>query len=107
MPNPKIIHKNREKILDKLNNVLPILKSKFGICRIGLFGSYAREEQNDNSDVDILIDFLPGYENYHNFMNLIDFLENICEKKIDLVSEKWTSPLLMQYIKQDVIWIEG
>jgi hypothetical protein len=82
-----IIHKKPEKILDKLNNVLPILKSKFGIRRIGLFGSYAREEQNDNSDVDILIDFLPGYENYHNFMNLIDFLENACEKEIDLLSE--------------------
>lgn len=45
-----------------------------GIKRIGLFGSYARGEQREESDIDLLVEFDEGKKNYDNFMDLCFFL---------------------------------
>jgi predicted nucleotidyltransferase len=55
----------KEYILTSLKSYKPEL-SRFGIREVGLFGSYLRGEQSDNSDIDILIDFEPDKENYDN-----------------------------------------
>lgn len=65
---------------DKLTN--------FGIDYIGLFGSYAREEQQANSDLDIFISFKEGYETFNNFMDLSFFLEALFkEVKVEIVTK--------------------
>jgi hypothetical protein len=48
-----------------------------GIIKVGLFGSYVREEQSEKSDIDILIEFEPEKENYDNYMSVYDILENL------------------------------
>jgi predicted nucleotidyltransferase len=42
--------------------------SKLGICAVGLFGSYLRNEQTPQSDIDVLVDFEPEQETFENFM---------------------------------------
>jgi hypothetical protein len=92
----------RAEILNKLK----LSKSeliKFGVVRIGLFGSVNRNESNKESDVDILIDFRSESETYENYINTCSFLENIFEgSKLDIVTEKGLSPFIGPYILKEV-----
>lgn len=69
----KKIEKNKEKI------------KKFGVKRIGLFGSYIRDEQKIKSDIDILVEFERGKKTFDNYMDLKFFLEDLFKCKVDLV----------------------
>lgn len=53
----------------------------FGVNRIGLFGSYVRNEQTPRSDIDILVDFVPEKETYDSYMAVYDLLENLFTEK--------------------------
>ena len=92
----------KTEILNKLRLSKTELR-KFGVIRIGLFGSVKREEANKESDVDILIDFNPELETYENFINTCTFLESMFEgSKLDIVTEKGLSPFIGPYILKDV-----
>jgi predicted nucleotidyltransferase len=77
----------------------------FGVNRIGLFGSYVRNEQTPHSDIDILVDFSPEKENYDNFMALYDYLENLFDKKIEVVTVNGLSPYIKPYILNEVAYV--
>ena len=64
----------KENILKKLKSK-KIALSKFGIRNVGLFGSYLRNEQSGESDIDLLIDFEPEKENFDNYMAVYDLFE--------------------------------
>jgi len=80
--------------------------SKFGVKRLGLFGSYARGDQDENSDIDILVEFSLGKKNFDNFINLAFLLEEIFQKKVELVTTESLSPYLKPYIMKEVEYIE-
>lgn len=61
---------------------------KFGVKKIGLFGSYGKNQQNDYSDIDVLVEFENGYKTFDNYMELKFFLEDKFNKKVDLVIAK-------------------
>jgi hypothetical protein len=69
-----------------LRNLKPILSDKYEVERIGYFGSFARGEQNVDSDIDILVEFRRplGWA----FFDLQEFLEKELNRKVDLVSSK-------------------
>ena len=71
---------------NKLKELKPILRQRYFVERIGYFGSYSRNEQSENSDIDIVVSFKKplGWE----FFDLKEFLENELKLKVDLVSEK-------------------
>ncbi|HOA41213.1 MAG TPA: nucleotidyltransferase family protein [Halanaerobiales bacterium] len=58
---------------------------KYGINKIGLFGSYAKNQENEYSDIDILVEFKEGNETFDNYMDLKFYLEERFNKKVDLV----------------------
>ena len=87
-------------------NVLPDLQKKYGVKRIGIFGSCARNEQTDNSDVDILVEFIPGSATFDNFMQLASFLEEIFSRHVDLLTCDGISKHIRPFIEKEVIWIE-
>ncbi len=92
----------RTEILNKLRISRAELL-KFGVIRIGLFGSVKREETNQGSDVDILIDFNPEQETYDNIIKTCTFLESMFEgSKLDIVTKKGLSPFIGPYILKDV-----
>jgi predicted nucleotidyltransferase len=62
-----------------------------GVKDLFLFGSYARNEANEQSDVDLLIDFLPGKKSLKNIIEIGDFLENILGKKVDILTRNGLS----------------
>jgi predicted nucleotidyltransferase len=94
------------------DNILKTLKSnklkltKFGIRSIGLFGSYSRGEQSNESDIDLLIDFEPEKENFDNFMAVCDLFEKIFKnEKIEVVTKNGLSPYIGPKILNEVEYV--
>ena len=79
---------------------------RFGIKSIGLFGSYARNEQSENSDIDLLIEFEPGKENFDNFMAVYDIIEGLFESnEIEIVTKNGLSPYFESNILNEVQYV--
>ncbi len=76
--------------------VVPILKEA-GITRSALFGSYVRGEENEKSDVDILVDY-PNGKSLFDFVNTKIQLEDVLGKRVDLIEYKTIKPKLKQNI---------
>ena len=71
----------REDIIAFLRSKKPELREKFGVEKIVLFGSYARNEATEESDIDLLVTMHPSFE---NFFSLQDYLEKAFDNKVDL-----------------------
>lgn len=89
-------------VINVLKNHETEIKEKFHVKRIGLFGSYVRHEENEESDIDVLVEF--DEPTLHNFMALIDYLEDIFGRKVDLVTKKSLNPYLRPIIEKEVVW---
>lgn len=80
------------------------LKQKFGIAKIGIFGSFARREERPDSDVDVLVTFQKGKKTFDNFMGTKFYLEDIFKRKVDLVTDAALKPLIRDPILKDVVY---
>ena len=80
------------------------IKKRYGVKKIGVFGSYARGEQTETSDIDLLVEF----ENptFDNFMDLLFFLEDLFGKDVDLITTSGMSPYIRPNIEKEVVWCE-
>ncbi|NLF83878.1 MAG: nucleotidyltransferase family protein [Candidatus Gastranaerophilales bacterium] len=95
--------KDYEKILEKLKELKPYLEKEYSVEEIGVFGSYVRDEQTENSDIDILVGLKQGHcVGVIKFCGLQIFLSGIFNKKIDLVSKRGIHPALKKYILSEV-----
>ncbi len=81
----------------------PMLKNKFGVKEIGIFGSFIRGEARKRSDIDILVNFSRpiGLE----FIDLGFYLKKILHKKVDLVTMRALKPQLKDRILKEVVFI--
>lgn len=94
----------KENIITTLKFHKPQL-SKFGVRNIGLFGSYVRNEQSSQSDIDLLVDFDPGKENFDNFMAVCDLIEEIFgTQRVEIVTKKGLSKYIGPKILKDVMY---
>ena len=82
------------------------LKKKYGVKRIGFFGSFARSEQKEMSDVDVLVEFEKGAKTFDNYMDLRFFLEDIFGRKVDLVILDALKPDIRDRILEEVKYAE-
>ena len=79
---------------------------KLGVCHIGLFGSYVRNEQTNKSDIDLLIDFDSDKENFDNYMAVYDYCEKLfLNEKIEIVTKNGLSPYIGPNILNEVIYV--
>ncbi len=80
---------------------VPILQ-RYGVEKAFVFGSYAREEQNSQSDIDILIEYAPGIsKSLFTRVRLINELEKALHKDVDLVTEQSLSPYLKDIVLKE------
>jgi uncharacterized protein len=95
--------KSSVEVEKKLKELKPILSRKYFVDRIGYFGSYSRNEQKEDSDIDIIVSFRKplGWE----FFDLQELLENELDIKVDLVSEKALKSQLRQVILNNVTYV--
>lgn len=73
-----------------------------GIKKLGLFGSFVRQQQTPISDIDILIEFEHGKKTYDNFAQLAEFLEKSLGRNVELVTYESLSPYIKPYILKEV-----
>lgn len=90
------------KVLEILAAIKPTLKRQYAVAEIGLFGSYARGEEQKASDVDILVEFARPVGMF-KFLELEEYLETKIGKKVDLVSRKALKPYIGRKILEEVI----
>lgn len=90
-------------VLDALKKHEIEIKEKFGVSKIGLFGSSAKGLQEETSDVDILVEFEES--SFDRFMELSFFLEELLGKNVDLVTTNGISPYIETSVKKEVIWV--
>lgn len=74
----------------------------FGVQSLGLFGSFARNEQDETSDIDFLVDFEPDQYKYRNFINLAYYLEELLNRKVEVVTRIGLSPYIGPKILKEV-----
>lgn len=98
-------------ILDtkSIENSLKMHKAELellGVDTIYLFGSVARKEAKENSDIDFLIKFKPGMKNFDNFMNLSFLFEEVFKVKMDILTTESISDSFRDSIERDSVLIE-
>ena len=77
--------------------------NKFGVRRIGIFGSYTRDEQKPVSDVDLIVEF--DHKTFDNYMELKLFLERLLGLSVDLVTAESIKPRLRQSICESAVYV--
>lgn len=80
------------------------LSENFGVTKIGLFGSYARETATKNSDIDIAVE-IESKNSFRSFFSLLHFLEDGLKKKIDLGIEHSIKPIAKEKILKEIIYV--
>jgi uncharacterized protein len=94
----------KDVILGSLEGAGSKLQS-FGICTIGLFGSFVREQGGPDSDIDILAGFDAEKKTYDNFIDACFFLEDLFGRKIELVTPDSLSPYMKPRIMKEVKYV--
>lgn len=91
------------KVKEKLKNHQVELFSRFGLCKMAIFGSYGRGQQRIDSDIDILVEFNRpiGLE----FIDLAEELERILEVKVDLVSRNGIKSSYFREIEGELTYV--
>ena len=82
----------------------PVLKDRFGVAKIGIFGSFVRGEERPESDVDVLVSFRRGQETFDNYMDCKFYLEDLSGRKVDLVMKGAIKKRLKPYIPGEVVY---
>jgi predicted nucleotidyltransferase len=88
---------NKKIVLGAIEDNKSKLK-KFGIKRIGLFGSFLKSRQNKKSDIDLIVKF--DKLSFDNYAETLMFLESLFKRKIDLITESSLRPELKYVIKE-------
>jgi len=91
-------------ILNFLKTHRKELSDNFGVIKIGLFGSYARDSASPDSDIDIAVE-INSQNSFRSFFSLLHFLEDGLHKKIDLGIEHSLKPIAKQKILKEIIYV--
>lgn len=86
----KKIEENREEI------------ERFGVKKIGVFGSYVRGEQREDSDVDMVVEFEKGRATLENFLSLAEHLEKLLDRKVDLITKEGVRSIRIPNIRKEI-----
>lgn len=73
-----------------------------GVKKAGLFGSYVLGEQTSESDIDLLVQFEPGKEDFDNFMNPSGLLEDLLQRRVEIITTEALSPYIGPHILSEV-----
>ncbi|MDD2904662.1 MAG: nucleotidyltransferase domain-containing protein [Sulfurimonas sp.] len=93
----------KNEILQELTKNKSYIEEHFEVERIGLFGSYAKDKQTQESDIDIYVEF--RHKTFDNLAGLWNYLEELYHKKVDLFHKhKNNNPIIISNIQKDVIY---
>ncbi len=93
---------NRDEVLNALRAHKPTLAERFGVNYLALFGSFARDQGTDGSDVDILVRF-DGPATSKSYFGVQFYIEDLLGRRVDLVTEKALRPEFRPYVEREVV----
>lgn len=96
---------NKQQVLSLIDENKQAFRS-FGASKVGLFGSFVRGDQTGTSDVDLLVEFLPGQKNYRNLLGTADLAEKLVGRKVEIVTLGSLSPFIGPYIEKEVEYVQ-
>ena len=95
---------NKEGIIECIKAEKPYLQKYFGVDKIALFGSYARGEENADSDIDILVHL--KQPSYSRLMGLYRYLEQKLNRKVDIIRKgPHISDRFLKHINKELIYV--
>lgn len=94
----------KETVLAEIEKSADVIK-RFGVRRIGIFGSVVRDSATEGSDLDVLVEF--SEKTLDNYFGLKFFLEDLFGRKVDLVIAEAVKPRLKPYILAEVEYAAG
>ncbi len=94
-----------DEIVTYLKKNKTFLYDRFGVIRLGIFGSYVKNMQTISSDIDMVVEFKKESKNIHSFLRLKRFLEEELSKKVDLGFEHSLKPIIREKIKDKIIYV--
>ena len=100
----KVETETKDKILDVLRKNQEKFRA-YGVKKLGIFGSFVRNEQNLRSDVDLLVEFLEGKKTFDNFIHLSFLLEELFENRVELVTTDSLSSYIGSHILKEVEYV--
>ena len=95
--------KNRDEVLQILANQKVLLLETYQITRLGIFGSYAREQQTEASDLDILVDYSQP-PTLLKLIELRDYLSQLFTLKVNVVTQNGLKPRIRDQVLSEVIY---
>lgn len=95
---------NRSQVLALLGDHRDEIMRRFAVKRLSVFGSAARDEMHEGSDVDVLVQF-DGPATFDGYMDLKSYLEGLLGTAVDLVTEKGLKPRARRHIEKDLIHV--
>jgi uncharacterized protein len=99
--------KSRDQILAFLKQNKKLFRDRYHIIRIGLFGSYARGDQNVNSDIDLLVEFEDNTQDLYDLkLQLKDFFQKSLGIEIDICREKYIKPRIKKSILKETVYAD-
>lgn len=95
---------SKKEILETLKINKAKLVQKYPISELGIFGSFARGDFNEQSDIDILVDFDGKIDGY-NYIRLAHEFEDLFKQKIDMVSRRSIKPQYLPFVEKNLIHV--
>ncbi|MEM6447420.1 MAG: nucleotidyltransferase family protein [Cyanobacteria bacterium J06642_2] len=93
----------REEALAALREQSSVLRAQFGVTRLGIFGSVARDEASEASDLDVVVEMAPDL---FKMVHLKDYLQNTLHIPVDIVRyRQQMNPFLKQRIDREAIYV--
>jgi predicted nucleotidyltransferase len=92
-----------DKIVETLRKHKPELQRKYPISGLGIFGSYARGEATENSDIDIAVD-IAGPKGL-SFVAMADEIEELFGIKVDVVPKRSIKPAYLPQVEKDIVYV--
>jgi len=96
--------KTKENVLELIRSNQDKIRS-YGVRKLGLFGSFVRGEQKPESDIDLLVEFQQDKKSFDNFIQLAFFLEEILERRVELITIDALSPYIGPHIIKEVEYV--
>ena len=96
----------RQDILSFLRDNKEYIQKHFHLTKVGIFGSFARDEQKQDSDIDLLIERAPGAKNiFDSDWELQELLKKQFNREVDICTEKYIKSYFKPYILKDAIYV--
>ena len=95
---------NRDEVLSTLRAHKPALAERFGVTGLALFGSLARDQATEGSDVDILVRF-DGPATSKTYFGVQFYIEDLLGRRVDLVTDKALRPEFRPFVERESLYV--